>query len=186
MIETDENSIEYNHEDIPEIIWEELLGWLNGQDALPVEVKDLFIERSHELRLKFQAVFIEIQRKVLHEVALDVDFQSEIRRSIRRSLPYLDAKEKNDALKTLQTTSEDHLKRLEAQMAGFDFFTTVEGAIQGLSDVTVSKSLKNAVKALPSDRRQKLLETISSIVEDINQEIEIIPEGVNAEPNITE
>jgi len=152
------------------LIWEELLTWLNSSRPLPADVRDLFVERSGELRLRMQSVFMEIQRRYLTQIAGDIEFEEELRRDIRRSLPYLSFKEKAEALKALNFDTESRLKRLEQQMAGFDFFNTIEVSIQSMSDIRVSKELSNSVKAMPSDRRAQLLTMLTDMVRNMSEE----------------
>ena len=152
------------------LIWEELLTWLNSNRPLPADVRDLFVERSGELRLRMQSVFMEIQRRYLTQIAGDIEFEEELRRDIRRSLPYLSFKEKAEALKALNFDTESRLKRLEQQMAGFDFFNTIEVSIQSMSDIRVSKELSNSVKAMPSDRRAQLLTMLTDMVRNMSEE----------------
>lgn len=164
------------------LIWGELLNWLNGSDPLPADVRDLFVERSSELRLRMQSVFMEIQRRYLTQIAGDVEFEEELRRELRRSLPYLSPREKTDVLKTLNFDTEARLKRIEQQMAGFDFFNTIEVSVSTMSDIRVSKELSDSVKAMPSDRRAQLLTMLTDMVKNMSEEDKrklLLAEGVN-------
>lgn len=153
-----------------ERVWNELLAWTNGLiPFLPPDVKDLFVERSKELRLRMQAIFLEMQRKFILQAASDIEFEGEIRRDIKMGLPYMTYKEKVDALNALVSTSENRLKRLEAQLAGWDFFNTIEVSIQSLSEANVPKALKEAVGSMPSEKRQQLLATVTDIVREANK-----------------
>ena len=155
------------------MVWQKLLEWLNGQEPLPGYVRDYFVERSSELRLRMQAVFLEMQRRAVNMLASDIEFEEELRKEIRLNLPYMTARERTEALNTLNKTHEDRLKRLEAQMAGFDFFNTIEVSIQSLSDTKVTRDLANEVKALPSERRQHLMSMLNDIVKGMNKENEV-------------
>jgi hypothetical protein len=153
-----------------ERVWNELLAWTNGLiTVLPPDVKDLFVERSKELRLRMQAIFLEMQRRFILQAAADIEFEGELRRSIKMNLPYMSNKEKTDALTVLTSTSENRLKRLEAQLAGWDFFNTIEVSIQSLSEAHVPKALKEAVGGMPSEKRQQLLATLTDIVAEANK-----------------
>jgi len=151
-----------------ERVWNELLAWTDGLiPVLPPDVKDLFVERSKELRLRMQAIFLEMQRRFIMQAASDIEFEGELRRSIKMNLPYMSNKEKTDALNALTSTSENRLKRLEAQLAGWDFFNTIEVSIQSLSEANVPKALKEAVGSMPSEKRQQLLATLTDIVKQV-------------------
>lgn len=166
-----------------ERVWTELLAWTEGLiPVLPPDVKDLFVERSKELRLRMQAIFLEMQRRFIIQAASDIEFEGEIRRNIKMGLPYMSNKEKVDALNALVSTSENRLKRLEAQLAGWDFFNTIEVSIQSLSEANVPKALKEAVGSMPSEKRQQLLATLTDIVKEANKK----EQGIDEQPNITE
>lgn len=158
-------------EELGELVWGALLDWMNGGRISP-EARAQFIERSSELRLRMQAVMMEIQRRFLSQVANESEFEDVLRRSIREDLPYMTAKEKLEALKILQSSTEDRMKRLEAQLAGFDFFNTIQASIQSMSDTKVNKSLATAVTAMPTARRQQLLTMLNDIVANAGQPTE--------------
>jgi hypothetical protein len=169
-------------EEASSLIWDELLNWLNSSTPLPADVRDLFVERSSELRLRMQAVFMEIQRRYLTQIAGDIEHEEELRRDIRRALPYASFKEKTEALKLLNSETEARLKRLEQQMAGFDFFNTIEVSISTMSDIRVSKELANSVKAMPSDRRAQLLSMLTDMVKNMSDEEKkdlLLPKGTD-------
>lgn len=156
-------------EEADEMVWEALLKWLNGQADLPPHIKEIFVERSSELRLRMQAIFVEIQRKFLSQVASDAEFEDHLRRTIREDIPYMSGKEKLEALKVMTDSTEDRLKRLEAQLAGFDFFKTIETGVQSLSEAKITKSMKTIVQGMPSDKRQQLLAMLNTMVKEINE-----------------
>jgi hypothetical protein len=154
-------------EEVDGLVWSKLLEWLNGAGQLNPDIREAFVERLPELRLRMQAIFIEIQRKFLSQVAAEAEFEEHLRRDIRENIPYMTAKEKLEALKTLQATTEDRMKRLEAQLAGFDFFNTVQVSVQSMSDTKVAKSMTTAVTAMPPVRRQQLLAMLNDIVANV-------------------
>jgi hypothetical protein len=157
-------------EEIDGLVWSNLLEWLNSNQSLPPDIKELFVERSTELRLRFQALFIEIQRRFLNQVAAEAEFEDYLRRDIRENVPYMNPKEKLEALKTLTDTTENRMKRLEAQLAGFDFFNTVQVSVQSMSDTKVRKDLTASVKAMPTAKRQQLLSMLNDMVKNVEPE----------------
>jgi hypothetical protein len=156
-------------EEAGEMVWHELLAWVNGSSSLSAHVKELFVERSKELRLRMQAVFLEMQRKFILQAASDIEFEGEIRRSIKAGLPYMSYKEKTDALNVLVSTGENRFKRLESQLAGWDFFNTIEVSMQSLSEANIPRVIKAAVGAMPSEKRQQLLATLTDIVKEADK-----------------
>ena len=154
-------------EEVDGLVWTKLLEWLNGTTPLSAEIREAFVERIPELRLRMQAIFIEIQRRFLSQVAAESEFEEYLRRNIRADLPFMSSKEKLEALKTLQASTEDRMKRLEAQLAGFDFFNTIQVSVQSMSDTKVAKSMTTAVTAMPPVRRQQLLAMLNEIVANV-------------------
>jgi hypothetical protein len=163
-------------EETGNIIWSKLLEWLNGGKDISPEIRDLFVENSTELRLRMQAVYMEIQRKFLNQVAAEAEFEDYLRRDIRENIPYMSGKEKLEALKTLQSTTDMRMQRLEAQLAGFDFFNTIQVSVQSMSDTKVHKDLAASVKSIPSARRQQLLAVLTDMVKTLDAPIPVIVE----------
>ena len=157
-------------------IWTKLLEWLNGGDDITPEVRELFVEKSTELRLRMQAVFMELQRQFLNQVAAESAFEDHLRRDIRANLPYMSAKEKLDALKILQASTDVRMQRLESQLAGFDFFNTIQVSVQSMTDTKVSKDLAQSVKQIPSARRQALLVTLNSMLKQLEEPLQAVVE----------
>lgn len=157
-------------EEVDSLVWSKLLEWLNGSASLPPNVREAFVERIPELRLRMQAIFVEIQRKFLSQVAAEAEFEETLRRDIRENIPYMSSKEKTEALKALQSSTEDRMKRLEAQLAGFDFFNTIQVAVHSMSDTKVSKDVATSVHAMPTARRQALLATLQDIVKNVEEQ----------------
>lgn len=157
-------------------IWTKLLEWLNGTSDITPEVRDLFVEKSTELRLRMQAVFIEIQRKFLNQVAAEAEFEDHLRRDIRENLPFMSSKEKLEALKTLNSSTDVRMQRLESQLAGFDFFNTIQVSVQSMSDTKVSKDLAASVKQIPSARRQALLVTLNTMLKQLEEPLQAVVE----------
>ena len=163
-------------EDVGELVWQKLLEWLNGGEDITPEMRDFFIDRSHELRLRFQSAFIEIQRNFLNQVSAESYFEDTLRRSIREDLPFMTSKEKLEALKILQTSTDARMDRLESQMAGFDFFNTIQVSVQSMTDTKVSKDLATSVKQIPSARRQHLLVMLNEMVKKIEEPLQAVIE----------
>jgi len=177
-------------EEIDNLVWTKLLEWLNGEQDLSPEVRELFVERSVELRLRMQAIFLEIQRRFLAQVAGEAEFEDYLRRDIRDNVPFMSPKEKLEALKTLQASTEDRMKRLEAQLAGLDFFNTVQVSVQSLSDTKVSKNLASSVKAMPTAKRQQLLAMLNDMVKNAEEApqaeiVNVIPDAASPLPDTT-
>lgn len=165
-------------EEVDGLVWSKLLEWLNGEPNLPQEVRELFIDRSTELRLRMQAIFIEIQRRFLATVAAETEFEDTLRRDIRANIPYMSAHEKVEALRTLSSTTESRMARLEAQLAGFDFFNTIQVSVQSLTDSKIAKDLTASVKQIPSAKRQHLLAMLNEIVKKIEEPPPLIQDVV--------
>ena len=163
-------------EDVGDLVWEKLLEWLNGDEEITPQIREFFIDRSTELRLRFQAIFIEVQRRFLNQVAAETEFEDYLRRDIRQNLPYMNAKEKIEALKALTSTTDTRMTRLESQLAGFDFFNTIQVSVQSLTDTKVSKDLAASVKQIPSARRQHLLTMLNEIVKKIEEPLQVVEE----------
>jgi acyl-CoA reductase-like NAD-dependent aldehyde dehydrogenase len=113
-----------------------------------------------------QAIVVEIQKKYITLIAEDAQFEEYMRSQIRENFPYMTSKERIEAMRAFSAIGEDRWKRLETQMAGFDFFTNVEQAIQTLSEAKVAKDIKEQVKALPAKNRARLVRLLDSIVEE--------------------
>jgi hypothetical protein len=172
LMETPENELipTVYAEEVGELIWSKLIEWLNGENkAITPEIREFFIDHSIELRLRMQAVFIEVQRRFLNQVAAEAEFEDHLRRDIRSDLPYMSSKEKLEALKTLQSTTDVRMSRLESQLAGFDFFNTIQVSVQSMTDTKVSKDLAASVKRIPSARRQNLLAMLNEMVKKIEE-----------------
>ena len=170
-------------EEANQALWEGLLDWLTSDDAISPEIRELFLERAKDLRLKMQTVFIEIQKKFLNEMILDAELEGSMRRQLRREYPYMSALDKKNTLQVLQATLEARILRLEAQLAGFDFFNNIETAITTLDTTKISVEISDNVRALPSNRRQALLTVLTNIVTEINKDD---TEPINTEPSKTE
>lgn len=168
MIENVDNTID--KDDVADIIQEKLLEWLDSDATLPPEARDALIFRLKDVRIKIQAIVLEIHRKKLQSLAIDVDFEDTIRRDIRTHLPYLEPKDKITALKALVDTNHASLMELKEQVAGFDFPEVIAQHIENLSDTDVAKGVIKQVKALPEDRRQKIMDEMKKIV--LNDPIE--------------
>ncbi len=164
-METREHEL-LNSEQINVGMLDTLLAWLRENNPLSPVAKESFVDNNRELRLKMQAIVVEIQKKYISLIAEDVQFEEFMRADIRERFPYMTNKERIEASRALHAVAEDRWKRLETQMAGFDFFTNVEQAIQTLSEAKVSKDIKEQVKALPAKNRAKLVRLLDSIVED--------------------
>jgi len=157
-------------EEFDTLIWQNIISWLNSQSDLPESVRNIIAKRAEQLRLKMQVLFMELQRKHIHDLAMDVEFEAELRRELRKSYPFLDAREKAETLKTLISTNEDRLKRLENQLQGFDLFSNVAYAIQTMSN-PVPTALSDKVKQLSPLKRQQLLQVIDEIKSKVEQNV---------------
>lgn len=151
-------------------LWASLLEWINSNEELPPQMKTEFIKKVSLLRIKAQSLFVEIQKRILTEVALDIEFESEFRREMRRNLPYMTALERTATLRTLADTNEDRLARLERQMAGFDLFSNIEFAVQTMSDTQVPFSISEKVKQLTPVKRRNILNIINEMKSQIELE----------------
>jgi hypothetical protein len=159
-------------EEMDDQIWNSILGWLNSQSDLSEEVRDLIAKRADQLRLKIQVIFMEMQKRHVTDIALDVQFESELRRDIRNSFPFLNSKEKAEILKVITSTNEDRIKRLENQVQGFDLFANIEYAIQTLSQ-PIPSALSERVKKLTPLKRQQLL----TVLDDFSQQLKKVAEN---------
>lgn len=177
--------IEYSNQldpdDIADLVWQGLLEWLNSQEPLNPDIKQFFIERAEDLRVKMQAIYLEIQRKNLTNVAADIDFERELKSHIRQNMPFMTANQLLNAAKVISDVNFEKLKRIEAQSAGFDIFDTVQNLVRSVSEIKVEKDIVKAVNEMPSDKRQMMLTTLMSIVKQLNKsdDITIIGEAAN-------
>jgi hypothetical protein len=78
--------------------------------------------------------------------------------------------EKAQTLKTLTSTNEERLIRLERQMAGFDLFSNVEYAVQTLAESKLPESVVEQVASLPTDRRRNLQTAMIQMLAAIERE----------------
>lgn len=156
-------------EDVPDIIWSNLLNWLTSSDALPKEIKGYFIEHAQDLRLKIQAIVLQIQVKSLHQVAMDVDFEEEVRRDIRNNLPFMSPSEKVEALRAINGTNKDKLDRIKEQVAGYDFMTTIQTSLQSLSDIKISSDLTEKVREIDAPKRRQILAVLNQIEQETKE-----------------
>jgi len=175
-IHTDE---ELSQDEVANLVWEKLLEWLNSQDTLDPSIKQYFIERSEDLRIKMQAIYVEMQRKSITAIASDVEFENEMRRMLKQNYPFMTTNQQMNALKTFAESNEKKLKRLEAQLYGFDIFETVQKTIQSVSEFKVQKEVYNSVKQMPSDKRQKMLGILTSIISDVEESENLLGEASN-------
>ena len=171
-------------EDLDEQIWSSILSWLNNQTDLPEFIRDLIAKRAEQLRLKIQVLVMELQRKHINDIALDVQFESELKREMRKSFPFLNPKEQADLLTVISSTNESRLKRLESQLGGFDLFSNIEFAVQTLSQ-PIPSTLQKQVKKMSPVKRQQLLSIIEELKSNIKKvdsddfsESEIIIENI--------
>lgn len=146
-----------------ELLWDGVLDWVSNAEDLNPAVKDELLRNLDNLRLKINTILVEIQRRELQEVALDVQFEGEIRRDIRKNFLYMTPIERVQTLKALKAVNEETLMRLERQMAGFDLFANTEQAIQTLSETKLPDNVVEAVAAMPPPRRRNLLTVINQI-----------------------
>src|ERR1035437_6061550 len=119
------------------LIEEELLIWLNSYEALDSNVKKQVLQRLVGLRVKFQVLMVEVQKKIFKDFVQDLQTQSVIRDYLRTQLPYLSNKERLETLTTLAKTDETNLHRLETQLTGWDFVNTTALSLETLSDVCI-------------------------------------------------
>lgn len=167
-------------DDVANLVWDKLLEWLNNQDTLDPSVKHYFVERAEDLRTKMQAIYLEMQRKNLTAITEDVHFEGEMRRMLKQNYPYMTANQQMNALKVFADANEKKLKRLEAQLYGFDIFETVQKSVESVSEIKVKKELYNTVKQMSSDKRQKMLNVLTSVVAELqSNEPSLLGEAAN-------
>ena len=171
---TVDNTTNIDKDDVAELVYEKLLEWLDSDATLPPEARESLIFRLKDIRLKIQAIVLEIHRRKIQNLAVDVDLEAVIRRDIRTHLPYLEPKDKVAALKALIDTNAESLAEIKEQIAGFDFPEVVQQHIENLSDTDVAKGVIKQVKALPEDRRQRIMDELKSMIKESESEPKLI------------
>jgi hypothetical protein len=174
--------VEFSPEEMDERIQSVLYEWVDSDHKLDPVVKEALIGRTSQLRLKIQTVFAEVQKKIVKELLIDVEFEAELRREMRLNLPYMSALERINTLKALEGTYRDRLERLERQMAGFDLFSNIEFALQALTEMKVPLDLAEKVKELTPAKRRNLL----NIIDDLKIEIEQAEKSKDVSDSTTE
>lgn len=164
------------------VLWDGVMDWVSNAEDLNPLVKDELLRRLADFKLKVNTIVVELQRRQLEEVALDVQFESDIRREIRKNFIYMTPTERAQTLKTLKATNEETLMRLERQMAGFDLFANTEQAIQTLSDTKLPENIVETVQAMAPARRRNLLTVINQIKAAAEKE-EAANDGKEADSN---
>lgn len=150
-----------------EVIEEELLSWLNSYEALDNTVKKQVLQRLTGLRVKFQVLMIEVQKKIFRDFVQDLQTESVTRDYLRTQLPYLSNKERLETIQALAKIDEIRLHRLETQLTGWDFVNTTAMSLETLSEVRASDELVDEVKKLAPERRARLLLTANDIINEI-------------------
>lgn len=145
------------------VLWEGVIGWISDAENLNPLVRDELLRRLENFKLKVNTIVVEIQRRQLEEIALDVQFESDMKREIRKSFLYMTPTERAQTLKLLKSTNEETLMRLERQMAGFDLFANTEQAIQALSYTKLPDNIVETVQAMAPARRRNLLTVINQL-----------------------
>lgn len=149
-------------------IEEELLSWLNSSEALDGKIKRQILSRLTGLRIKFQVIMIEIQKKIFKDFVLDLQTEAMTRDYLRTQLPYLSNKERLETMTALAKINEGRLQRLETQLTGWDFVNTTALSLETLSELRASEELVDEVKKLAPERRARLLLTANEIIKEIN------------------
>lgn len=155
-------------EEMDQRISSTLFEWLDSGDRLDPVVREELVARSAQLRLKIQTIFLEIQKKIIKELYIDVEAETELRREMRLSIPYMDPGERAITLKAMVSSYDSRLERLERQLAGWDLMSNVEFALQSLSETRVPTTLTDKVRELTPAKRRNLL----NIIDDLKLEIE--------------
>lgn len=150
-----------------EVIEEELLNWLNSYEALDSTIKKQVLQRLTGLRVKFQVLMIEVQKKIFRDFVQDLQTESVTRDYLRSQLPYLSNKERLETIQALAKIDEVRLHRLETQLTGWDFVNTTAMSLETLSEVRASDELVDEVKKLAPERRARLLLTANDIITEI-------------------
>ena len=151
------------NENAEAILWDGILDWVaNAEDLSPL-VRDELLRRLDNFKLKVNTIVLEIQRRQLEEIALDVQFEGDIKREMRKSFLYMNPTERAQTLKLLKSTNEETLMRFERQMAGFDLFANTEQAIQTLSYTKLPENIVETVQAMAPARRRNLLTVINQL-----------------------
>jgi hypothetical protein len=169
---TDEVEVvtEFKHSlrEFDHVIEEELLSWLNSYEALDASVKKQVLARLVGLRVKFQVLMVEVQKKIFRDFVQDLQTESVARDYLRSQLPYLSNKERIETITALAKIDETRLQRLETQLTGWDFVNTTAMSLETLSEIRASEELVDEVKKLAPERRARLLLTANEIIKEIN------------------
>lgn len=152
-----------------DIIMESIIEWIDSSKPLDPKLRQEMLDRMKSLRLKFQVAMIEIEKRMFKEFALDVEMESEFRAELKRSFPYLTAFDQRDTLKLLSSMNEERLKRLETQMTGWDFISTIENGLDSLTETKVPGEIKEEVKKMSPNKRAKLMTAVQEIVKGVQE-----------------
>lgn len=158
----------YSFREFDEAINEQLLSWINSSEALNPRIKKQILSRLPGLRVKFQVLMIELQKKIFKDFVLDIETEESTRQYLRSQIPYMSNKERLETVRGLASVNEDRMKRLETQLTGWDFVNTTAMSLETLSEVRASEELVDEVKKLAPERRARLLLTANEIIKEIN------------------
>lgn len=158
----------YSFREFDAAINEHLLSWINSSEALNPRIKRQILSRLTGLRVKFQVLMIELQKKIFKDFVLDIETEETTRQYLRSQLPYMSNKERLEAMRGLAAVNEDRMKRLETQLTGWDFVNTTAMSLETLSELKTSEELVDEVKKLAPERRARLLLTANEIIKEIN------------------
>ena len=158
----------FSFREFDDAIKEHLLSWINSSEALDPKIKKQILSRLSGLRVKFQVLMIELQKKIFKDFVLDIETEETTRQYLRSQIPYMSNKERMDTMRGLAAVNEDRMKRLETQLTGWDFVNTTAMSLETLSEVRASEELVDEVKKLAPERRARLLLTANEIIKEIN------------------
>jgi len=155
--------------DVEGELLESTLSWINESRELNPLIKEELLRRLEQYKLKMSTAVLELQRKYMHEILTDVEWEVEARRTLRRNFFFLEPAEQNQMFKMLSTISDERLTRLERQLAGFDLPSNVEFSIQTLAETKLPESVTEKVKDLSPARRRNLQNVMNQMLKSIEE-----------------
>lgn len=165
----EEKALTLTPKDVNTELFESTLSWINEAKDLNPLVKDELLRRLEQYKLKMSAAVLDLQRKYVHEILVDVEWEVEARRTLRRNFFFLEPAEQNQMFKMLSTISDERLTRLERQLAGFDLPSNVEFSIQTLAETKLPESVTEKVKELSPARRRNLQNVMNQMLKSIEE-----------------
>lgn len=153
-------------EDAGDVIWRALVDWVDDS-PLPEDIRKEFADRAKFLRLRMQALVLEIQKRAVLNVAVDMDAEADLRLQMRNSIPYMTPLERVQTLRSLADTRNKYIEEISLQVAGWDMFDAIEFSMETMSDIRASGVIVGKLKKMEPEKRQKILDTLMTLKREL-------------------